>query len=275
MGQVIYCETKETTTPYIFTNTRIAVYSYEEVCYYIFHNSLMLTQEDLGEPFIWWVRERLHMAPLAERLTKLREEQTPFSKYLKELLLAANYYSPSEVALLFERMKTEAELPKPMQLKKQADRFLEFHKCVRAIRIYDTILAMDDLEPEFRACVYHNKGVALAQNFELQAAAFCYEQAYRCDQNEVSLFAYLMTFFMRGEQDEAWDFAQRLGVDEDVYRRLLGDYLRSEKQYEQTEQCQELKTLLEDCNYGQNKRAQKRLHQMIQEWKEEYRNQTT
>ena len=128
MGHAIYCETKEATAPYIFVNTRIPVYSYEEVCYYIFHHPSMISYEILGSEFRQWVKEKLGMEALAEELGSLAEEEADLLSYLRCFLQAANYYSKQEVALFFEQVKEEAKLPKALQLKKQADSFLSFQK---------------------------------------------------------------------------------------------------------------------------------------------------
>ena len=34
MGKIIVCNTKTAQNPYTFLNTKVSVYSYEELCYY-------------------------------------------------------------------------------------------------------------------------------------------------------------------------------------------------------------------------------------------------
>lgn len=275
MGNVIFCETRETTTPYIFANTRIAVYSYEEVCYYIFHHPSMMSLEYFGAEFTDWVRERLEMKELADALEKMLSKECTLLPYLETLLLAANYYDKHEVALFFERLKTEQSLPKSVQLKKQADSFLDFHKYVRAIRLYDDILKKEGLEAEFRSSIYHNKGVALSKNFELKPALQCFKLAYETFPNEVSLSCYLTIFFMLNQFVEAKREAERLEVSVEQYERLLKDYKRSSNGFEQTEQYEEYRKIKDAFSYGQEKKAEARIDQLLHEWKEEYRVQTT
>lgn len=275
MGNVIYCETKETTAPFIFANTRIAVYSYEEVCYYIFHHPSMMSLEYFGAEFTEWLREKLDMEELANSLEKLASSDCTLLTYLETLLLAANYYDKHEVALFFERLKTEQSLPKSLQLKKQADSFLDFHKYVRAIRIYDDVLKQEGLEAEFRSTIYHNKGVALSKNFELKPALKCFKMAYETYPNEVSLSCYLTIFFMLNQYVEAKKEAERLEVPAQQYERLLKDYKRSSSGFEETEQYEEYQKIKGAFQYGQEKKAEARIDQLLQEWKEEYRVQTT
>lgn len=275
MGNVIYCETKETTAPYIFTNTRIAVYSYEEVCYYIFHHPSMMSLEYFGAEFTDWLREKLNMEELADALEERKASECSLIAYLETFLLAANYYDKHEVALFFERLKTEQSLPKSVQMKKQADSFLDFHKYVRAIRIYDDILKQEGLTAEFRSAIYHNKGVALSKNFELKPALQCFKMAYETEPNEVSLSCYLTIFFMLNQYVEAKKEAERLEVPVEQYERLLKDYKRSSNSFEQTEQYEEYRKIKDALSYGQDKKAEARIDQLLHEWKEEYRVQTT
>lgn len=275
MGNVIYCETKETTAPFIFANTRIAVYSYEEVCYYIFHHPSMMSMDNFGAEFTEWLKEKLHMEELADSLEKLEASECTLLTYLETLLLAANYYDKHEVALFFERLKTEQSLPKSLQLKKQADSFLDFHKYVRAIRIYDDVLKQEGLEAEFRSTIYHNKGVALSKNFELKPALKCFKMAYETYPNEVSLSCYLTIFFMLNQYVEAKKEAERLEVSAELYERLLKDYKRSMSGFEETEQYEEYQKIKDAFQYGQEKKAEARIDQLLHEWKEEYRVQTT
>lgn len=275
MGRVIYCETKETTTPYIFGNTRIAAYSYEEICYYIFQNPSMISFDALGTNFIEWVREKLQMTELADRLSEIYEGEHDLFSYLETLLLAANYYTKEEVSLFFEKMKAEAELPEEIRLKRQADGFLRFHKYVRAIRIYDSILEREELDAKFRSTILHNKGVALSKNFELEQAADCYVKAYETYPNEISLSCYLSVFFMLNQMEKAKEEANRLHIKQEEYERILKEYERTVQGYEQTLAYQEYVKAMEEEKYGQDKKARMRLDKMLSDWKEDYRTQTS
>ncbi len=275
MGHAIYCETKEATAPYIFVNTRIPVYSYEEVCYYIFHHPSMISYEILGSEFRQWVKEKLGMEALAEELGSLAEEEADLLSYLRCFLQAANYYSKQEVALFFEHVKEEAKLPKALQLKKQADSFLSFQKYVRAIRLYDAILKTEEMDQELTGSIYHNKGVALSKNFELTAASDCFLKAYECAPNDVTLSCYLTIFFLLQQYEKAQQECERLGVAKETYDRILFEYRQSEESYTSSEEWKKGEKLTEDVAYGQEKRAKDAAEQMILSWKEEYRRETT
>ena len=42
MGKIIVCNTKTAQNPYTFLNTKVSVYSYEELCYYLYNNMVLV-----------------------------------------------------------------------------------------------------------------------------------------------------------------------------------------------------------------------------------------
>ena len=61
MARVILCETKVATTSYIFPNTKIEVFSYEELCYYVYNNIALLSEEYIGKKLFDWIENELEM----------------------------------------------------------------------------------------------------------------------------------------------------------------------------------------------------------------------
>ena len=68
MGNVIICQTQEGKQPYVFENARIEVYSYEELCYYIYYNIPMLDENTITEKLLQWISEELKLNELAEKI---------------------------------------------------------------------------------------------------------------------------------------------------------------------------------------------------------------
>jgi tetratricopeptide (TPR) repeat protein len=276
MGNVIYCETKEANTPYIFFNTRVQVYSYEEVCYYIINNPSLISADDFSMEFVDWVRDKLNMPELADKLTKeLEIEINGFERFLDTFLTAYNYLTKEDVRLFFVRYKDVSSLSEPLRLKKQADGYLNFGKYVRAIRIYETITALDYVDDELMANVYHNMGVALSKNLDFAKALVAFEEAYNINKSEITLNCYLTIFFMLGQEDEAKKEAERLGADIKAFNKLLAEYLEHENDYQTSEEGRLLIASRADDKYGKEKEARVKEFKLIEQWKEDYRRQTT
>ena len=276
MGNVIYCETKEANTPYIFFNTRVLVYSYEEVCYYIINNPSLISKDDFSAEFVDWVRNKLGLIELADKLNKeLNSENVNFERFLDTLLMAYNYLTKEDVRLFFLRYKDVSSLSEPLRLKKQADGYLKFGKYVRAIRIYEAIIELDYVDDDFMANVYHNMGVALSKNLDFMQAILAFEEAYNINKSEITLNCYLTIFFMMGQIDDAKREALRLGSDADTFDRFLSEYRAEESRFSDSEEGRLLLAAREDEKYGREKESKVKVLKLIEQWKEDYRRQTT
>ncbi len=195
MGRVILCETTPATTSYIFPNTKIEVFSYEELCFYLYNNIALISEEYIGVPMFNWIENELHLGELADRLRELKEKATTdLTDLLTAILTFKEYYTIPEVKefiLQLERMKG---LTQPQFRKLQADGFLRYHKYLKALAIYDEILEQypDMQNDKLLGAIYHNKAVALAHNFELKEATEAYLKAYELTGNSGSIYEYLL-----------------------------------------------------------------------------------
>ena len=276
MGSVIYCETREANTPYIFFNTRVQVYSYEEVCYYIINNPSLISADDFSLEFVEWVRDKLNLPELADKLIRnLNGEVNSFERFLDTFLTAYNYLTKEDVRLFFVRYKDVSSLSEPLRLKKQADGYLKFGKYVRAVRIYESITELDYVDDELMADVYHNMGVALSKNLDYMQALIAFEEAYNINRSEITLNCYLVIFFISGQIDDAKKEASRLGADDDTFNRLLASYREHENDYLSSNEGKLLKSAVEDEKYGKDRDAKLKVVKLIEQWKEDYRRQTT
>lgn len=195
MPRVILCETTPATTSYIFPNTRIEVFSYEELCYYIYNNAALISQEYIGVGMFNWIENGLHLQELARTLRiKKEKESTDLTDLLTAILTYREYYTIEEVKEFIFRLERMKGMSKPQFRKLQGDGFLRYHKYMKAISIYDEILEQfkDLKNEEFLGSLYHNKAVALAHNFEIREAMEAYLKAYEYTGNKETIYEYLL-----------------------------------------------------------------------------------
>lgn len=205
MGRVILCETQPAEISYIFPNTKIEVFSYEELCFYIYNNIALISEEYVGNRMFNWIERELKLPELADRLRLVKEkESTDLTDLLTTILTFKEYYTIPEVKefiLQIERMKSLT----PVQFRKlQADGFLRYRKYLKAGAIYDEILEQyPDLKDEkLLGKIYHNRAVALANNFELEEAMSSYLKAYKLIQNPKSIHEHLLLMATLRERSE-------------------------------------------------------------------------
>lgn len=216
MGRVILCETQPATTSYIFPNTKIEVFSYEELCYYIYNNIALIAEEYISTPMFNWIAEDLGLSELAGSLRQIKEkETTDLTDLLTAILTFKEYYTIPEVKEFILRMERMKGLTPPQFRKMQADGFLRYRKYLKAAAIYDEILEQYPVINNTRllGSIYHNRAVALANNFELEEAMESYLKAYELTQNTGSIYEYLLLLATMRERSDVEVLAKYYGIE--------------------------------------------------------------
>ncbi len=219
MARVILCDTKTATTSYVFPNTKIEVFSYEELCYYIYNNIALISEEYVGKKMFDWIEKEIEMPELALKLRVVKDkESTDLTDLLTTILTHKEFYTIPEVKefiLQIERMKG---LTPPQFRKKQADGFLRYRKYVKAASIYDEILEQypDMKNDKLLGAIYHNRAVALANNFELEAALQSYQKAFELTKNKETIYQYLVLLATMKDKSDVEIMAKHYGMDEQL-----------------------------------------------------------
>lgn len=193
MGGIIICKTKTSDNPYTFLNTKINVYSYEELCYYIYNNMVLIGKDDLAGRLSAWLRTEIDMSELADKLDVMLGKNTYLQDIMVEILTYGEYYSKDEVKGFMDECKRIRTL-KPYELdKKRADSYMMYKHFIKAAAIYDDIIEYKesrDENDEFLGNIYHNRGVALAGNLQLEEAKASFIKAFSLNNNNESLIEY-------------------------------------------------------------------------------------
>ena len=221
MARVILCETTPAKTSYIFPNTKIEIFSYEELCYYIYNNIALISEEYVSIPMFNWIRNELKLPELSDKLIAIKEkENTDLTDLLTTILTFKEFYSIPEVKEFILQMERMKNLSAPQFRKLQGDGFLRYHKYLKALSIYDEILDKhpDIKNTELLSAIYHNRAVALANNFELAVAMDSYLKAYELTGNKTSIYEYLLIMATMKERTDIEVLAKFYDVTDMVDR---------------------------------------------------------
>ena len=55
MSKIIVCTTKKAGVPFTFLNTKVEIYTYEELCFYIYNNTVLISRSSLSEKLFDWI----------------------------------------------------------------------------------------------------------------------------------------------------------------------------------------------------------------------------
>lgn len=187
MGELILCRQPMAATPFYIENASLNVYSLEELCYYIFHNTETLSPDFISEELLTWIDEELSFPSLADRLRALKESDTPFHVQIETLLSSCGYLTPGEIKDTVREVMLFAGLSPAEKKKKVADQLLRNGRFRRAILTYQEILDSEDISRVFYGDVCHNIGYAYASAFLFREAAGYYRMAYERNTSTRSL----------------------------------------------------------------------------------------
>ena len=133
------------------------------------------------------------MEDLADKIDALNAKNAYIQDIMVEILTFGEFYSKDEVKEFMDECKRIRTL-KPYELdKKRADSYMMYKHYIKADAIYDDIIEYKESHgeyDEFLGNIYHNKGVALAGNLQLEEAKDAFIRAFALNKNNESLIEY-------------------------------------------------------------------------------------
>ncbi len=225
MSRIIVCSSKKADNPYTFLNTKVEVYTYEELCFYIYNNTVLISKSSISESLFTWIAEELHMDALSERLFNLANKSSHILDFLVEILSSGDYYGQDEIKAYIEEWQIFRRLTGYEKMKKKADGYLAYRRYIRAATIYDTIIDnREEVEDTvFLGNVYHNRGVASANNFELEDAKKYFMMAYELNGNPDSLKGYFYVVARADDTSVLREEIRQMDLDESYFEDIMNE----------------------------------------------------
>lgn len=240
MSRVWLCEETTAEYPFFLEEERINLYSFEELCYYLYQNTGVLEESFFNEKLCQWLEEELGQQKLAQHLRQGIEQEKSGCWCMEQILKASGLYSSEE---LQNARNTAARMEEKTPLERaklRGDRLLKAEKYRDAIAEYRKILnhAKEPDGSEILGRIWHNIGTAYARQMLFAQAADCYGKAYETGQNQESREAYLLALLYResqkvkAETDRFAQFKQELAEkkqsgDRTGYERALENMLQN------------------------------------------------
>ncbi|MGN0436177.1 MAG: hypothetical protein ACI4D8_06090 [Wujia sp.] len=223
MSKIILCTTKEASHPFTFLNTKVEIYTFEELCFYIYNNTVLISKSSLSDKLFDWIRDELDMPELAAKLVALSNKTAFAQDLLVEILNAGNYYETEEIKTYVEAWQKYRRLTASQRKKLKADGYLGYKRYIKAASIYDDIIEnQEDIQDMvFLGNVYHNRAVAAANNLDMEEAKEYFLKAYELNNNEESLRGYLIVFAASNDSATIKQEMRKYDLDEDYFENLM------------------------------------------------------
>lgn len=276
MNNIIICKSKTTDNPFTFLNTRIRVFSYEELCYYIYNNMVLVSEDDMDDRLVTWISEELEMPELGDKLEALVAKNAFAQDIMVEILNYGNYYSSEEVKGFLEECQRLRSMSAPELSKKKADGYLRYKHYIKAGAIYDDIIAYKEGRgelDEFLGNIYHNKAVALAGNLQLGEAKECYIRAYNLNHNDESLIEYFCVLAVSVDTATLRKEIEKRGMPETFFDDLMTELGDSKEDVREMSIYNKVQKAIYNRMNGDLEEYDKRMDGVLGQLKDEFRSQ--
>lgn len=273
MSGMILCRTGQAKKPLYLHDIGTEIYSLEELCYYIYNNIYIITNDFLNENLLDFIRNDIGEQALADKLDELVAAQAGLAEAVVTILKYVDYYNVGEIEQMKDILKMLGTQNVYERMKSRADSFLG-NKCYySAIQNYDKIISGSrdmQLSGLFYAKVYHNMGVAYAKMFFYKKAAEFFKEAYKIGQHEESKKCFLAAERLAKGEDVIEDIESSeeiCGVRKDMEQFM--DNARYSDEYRELQNIDSLKT------HGQVAAYYKAIGDCVQVWKKQYEKYTS
>ena len=276
MGKIIVCNTKTAQNPYTFLNTKVSVYSYEELCYYLYNNMVLVGEEDVTARLSAWIRRELALTELADKIDTLLDKHAFVQDIMVEILVYGGYYSSEEVRQFMAECQKLRTLKSYEVEKLRADGYLRYKHCIKAGAIYDEVicyLEKEKQEDEFLGNVYHNKAVALAGNLQLDEAKSYFIKAYSLNKNEESLIEYFCVLAVTVDTATLEKEIKKRGLPANFLEDLMSEVGDSKEDVRELPIYNKVQKAVYNRLHGHIEDYDRRMDTILSELKDEFRDQ--
>ena len=253
---------------------QINLYSLEELCYYIAHNTYLLEHDFMCEELCTWLEKELKLVEMSDKLRDLLHGGGRMSEFVKVILTGCGYCTNREIKEICDIIMEMEEKSDFECNKIRADRLMEREKYLSCIYEYKRLLDSEDAaneSPRIVGNLWHNLGTAYARLFLFEEAIRCYKKAYALNQNEESLKEELMAYRCLHDEKGFIENARENHLDDTAMQAIRNELTmlsRSEENIRFEEKLESIAGLKEN---GNNTQYQLAIREIIINWKEDYR----
>lgn len=270
MGNLILCKKPIAAVPYYIEDASMNIYSLEELCYYIAHNTYLINTDFASIELCNWIGREVGREE-EKILIEVLKAGKPLSVFINTLLNLSDYLPAGEIRNAVEIISS-FENKSPIECSKiRADRLLDKEKIVDAIYEYEDILDKSDKEDvskEFIGDIWHNLAVCYSRLFFFKEASICFEYAYQLNRKKISLEAMLCSYrCMRDEEGFNLQVAKYF-VPKDLaekIKKIVTDTSTSKDITSFSDRLYKMKS-----DFRDEKSYEKQLALIIERWKSEY-----
>lgn len=228
MSYVLLCKGNKALKPYYIEDIRKKIYTLEELCYYLYHNTVLCAEELVRFQLAHWIGHQLGFQDLSESLLRILEKEKRPEKIASQIFAYADYLTKQEREAVCEKIRRNSELSWNERKKMRADYYVLEKHYQDAIREYEDIL----LQKEYNTAkekhhIIYDIGCCYAHMFYFDLAYDCFIRA--CDMEisqkedlRAALFCKRMLLSDREYEDFLADHEEFIETDRELSEQIRG-----------------------------------------------------
>lgn len=203
MDGLILCRGRLAENPFYVGD--MPLYSIEELCYYIYENIYVISEDFFSTRLVHFLEEELGEKEIAQALMVLMKNELKIRDAVLTILMNVDYYSREQIDKLRKILNELDNLKDFERMKACGDARLKIGKYGNALEDYARALELaekKDATVDFVAGLYHNRGVAYGRMLLYRQAAECFRKAYKLSANAESKKQWLIALQLGNRKEE-------------------------------------------------------------------------
>lgn len=275
MSGVILC-TKQSDIPYRLKDSDINIYSIEELAYYLYNNAYFVDESFFTEDLVEYIENRLGLTKIAQRLKYAIGQKMDFTEHVMIIITGSLYYTESEIKSFEKELKSIGSKSMLERMKARANMLFENGKLSGARQVYENILkntSSNKQTDEFYADVHLRLARIHCRMFYFKEAIEELTEAYRLN-NTTEILKTLIYAKIMNEKNTGIpeDFSEENERNSEMVTMCKQEVSDLEKQIVGGGEYERLsKIFIYDGKHNLDDYYEN-IQNVLDEWKEEYRN---
>ena len=267
--------TKKADKPYKLPETDINIYCIEEICYYIYNNTYMITTEFFTRELIEFLEIDLGLVSLGQKLKRGIDYNEHFVDLVMHIMNSCNYYNADEKSQFAKNLEQISNKSPAGRVKARADMLLNSRKYASAIAAYSLILEKNEIskEEDYYSNIVNNIGIAYVNMFEYEEAIKYFKKAYSMKKKEDYIDNLICAAILEDSDDTIKSIMEEYEITKenfDKYRKVI------EYQTKQIAKNKNYREIMEKVSYSGGKSIEvynKQVNEVLTDFRNEYRKQ--
>lgn len=275
MNNVCLCVGKYAQNPFYVKFLDISLYSMEELCYYFLERVHMLDDAVVSADLVRWIRIECGLGELADELEVYVRKHMSVAAFVTTILEKTGMYDANTVKRVEHILKEQSSLTMAQRYKKRAEYLYQQGRFRQALSIYselaEHIPVTDTAE---RALIYYNMASIYAMDFAYEEAAGFYYQSYLLRPDVETRVAYILAKKMALSDYGFGSFQREKPEWEQDFLRADALFLAAQEKWEHSKEKALAIELSELKSSVQRESYHKRMGELLEQLKKDYRRQT-